>query len=54
MKRRIERLRAEAEDCLLISNLATDSQKAATFREMGRRLRELAADLEAEPESPSL
>jgi hypothetical protein len=46
MKRRIERLRAEAEDCLLISNLATDAQKEATFKSIARHLRELAADIE--------
>ena len=46
MKRRIELLRAEAEDCLLISNLATDAQKEATFKSIARHLHELAADLE--------
>ena len=54
MKHRIERLRAEAEDCLLISNLTTDYQKEAAFRSIGRRLRELAADLEKLAENNDL
>jgi len=48
MQTRLTKLLDDASDCDLISNLATDQRKRATFRRMARELREVAARLRAD------
>ena len=43
----LEKLRADAEDWLLISRLATDKVKRGTFRNLSDHLRQMAIDVEA-------
>jgi hypothetical protein len=43
---RLEKLRIDAEDCLLISQLATDRAKRDTFSRLATQLRGMAVDLE--------
>jgi hypothetical protein len=43
----LEKLRADAEDCLLISRLATDKMKRETFKNLSDHLRQMAVDVEA-------
>jgi hypothetical protein len=43
----LEKLRADAEDCLLISRLATDKVKRETFKNLSDHLRQMAVDVEA-------
>lgn len=45
MQTRLTKLLNDASDCDLISNLATDQRKRATFRRMARELRDVAARL---------
>jgi hypothetical protein len=47
LKEKLEKLRADAEDCLLISRLATDTMKRETFKNLSDHLRQMAADVEA-------
>ena len=43
---KLEKLRADAEDCDLIGRLATDQTKRETFRRLATQLRDMAAELE--------
>jgi hypothetical protein len=43
---KLEKLRADAEDCDLIGRLATDQTKRETFRKLATQLRDMAAELE--------
>lgn len=45
---RREKLSAEAEDCELISRLATDQRKRETFKRLAIQLKAMVADLDAE------
>jgi hypothetical protein len=42
----LQKLRADAEDCELIGNLATDPAKRVVFANLARQLRLAAADME--------
>jgi predicted aldo/keto reductase-like oxidoreductase len=44
---RLEKLRTDAEDCALISKLATDKMKRETFARLADHLRQLANDAAA-------
>ena len=46
IKKRIDELRADADDCMLIGDLAINDEKEESFRTRAQRLRALAADLE--------
>ena len=48
LKDRREKLLAEATDCELIGNLATDDAKRATFRRLAQQFRTIAEQLEAD------
>jgi hypothetical protein len=48
LQAKLERLVAEAHDCDLIGNLATDQAKRATFRRMAAQFREMAEQLKAD------
>jgi hypothetical protein len=48
LQAKLERLLAEAQDCDLIGNLATDQAKRATFRRMAAQFREMAEQLKAD------
>jgi hypothetical protein len=48
LQAKLESLLAEAQDCDLIGNLATDPDKRATFRRMAAQLREVAEQLKAD------
>lgn len=48
LKAKLDQLLAEAQDCDLIGNLATDSAKRATFRRMAQQFREMAEQLKAD------
>ena len=48
MQTKLTKLLDDANDCDLISNLATDQRKRATFRRMARELREVATRLRAD------
>jgi hypothetical protein len=45
---KLEQLVAEAQDCDLISNLATDQARQATFRRMAEQFRKMAEELRAD------
>jgi hypothetical protein len=47
LREKLEKLRADAEDCDLISRLATDQAKRAIFKKLAIHLRSAAADIEA-------
>lgn len=47
LKAKLEKLRVEAEDCNLISKLATDPAKRELFARLSRQLLEMAAQVEA-------
>jgi hypothetical protein len=47
LRETLEKLRADAEDCLLISRLATDKVKRETFKNLSDHLRQMAVDVEA-------
>jgi hypothetical protein len=47
LKAKLEKLRADAEDCDLIGRLATDKTKRDTFNKLAIQFRSAAADLEA-------
>ena len=44
---RVEKLRADAAECALIRDLATDPQKRALFTRLAEHLATLASELEA-------
>jgi hypothetical protein len=44
---RLRKLRDDAEDCLLISRLATDRTKQRAFEKLANQFEEMAAELEA-------
>jgi hypothetical protein len=46
LRQSIEELRSDAEDCMLIGDLAIDDAKEEAFKERARRLLEIAAALE--------
>jgi hypothetical protein len=48
LKAKLDHLLAEAHDCDLIGNLATDQAKRATFRRMAEQFREMAEQLKAD------
>ena len=48
LQAKLERLLADAQDCDLIGNLATDRDKRATFRRMAAQFREMAEQLRAD------
>lgn len=48
LQAKLERLLADAHDCDLIGNLATDHDKRATFRRMAAQFREMAEQLKAD------
>jgi hypothetical protein len=47
LRETLEKLRADAEDCLLISRLATDKAKRETFKNLSDHLRQMAVDVDA-------
>jgi SepF-like predicted cell division protein (DUF552 family) len=47
LRERLEKLRTDAEDCVLISKLATDKKKRETFARLAEHLRQLANDVAA-------
>jgi len=47
LQAKLEKLRVDAADCELISNLATDYAKRALFARLSRQLLEMAAEVEA-------
>ena len=47
LKTKLEKLRAEAEDCELIGRLATDIHKRELFLRLAADLRGMARDIEA-------
>jgi hypothetical protein len=47
MKARLEKLRADAAECALIRDLATNPQKRALFTRLAERLSALASEVEA-------
>jgi hypothetical protein len=47
LRETLEKLRGDAEDCLLISRLATDKVKRETFKNLSDHLRQMAVDVEA-------
>ena len=46
IKKRIDELRADADDCMLIGDLAINDEKEQSFKTLAQRLLELAAGLE--------
>jgi hypothetical protein len=46
MELQLERLRLDAEDCALISRLATDSKKKELFARLAKHLATLASEVE--------
>jgi hypothetical protein len=47
LKDRLEKLRTDAEDCFLLSKLATDKAKRETFAHLAAQLRRMALEVEA-------
>jgi hypothetical protein len=47
MKARLEKLRADAAECALIRDLATNPQKRALFTRLAERLSALVSEVEA-------
>jgi hypothetical protein len=47
LKRTLQKLRAEAEDCSLISNVAIDRVKRATFARIAEQLSAMAIEVAA-------
>lgn len=46
MEAQLEKLRADAEDCTLISRLATDPKKQELFARLAKHLETLASEVE--------
>jgi len=47
LRDKLEKLRADAEDCTLISRLATDKAKRELFARLAAQIRQMIAELEA-------
>ncbi len=47
LRNKLEKLRADAEDCTLISRLATDKAKRELFARLAAQIRQMIAELEA-------
>jgi hypothetical protein len=47
LRETLEKLRVDAEDCALISKLATDEAKREAYAKLTEQLRQMAADIEA-------
>lgn len=47
LKAKLEKLRIDAEDCNLISKLATDRAKRELFARLSQQLHDMAAEVEA-------
>ncbi len=47
IKARLEKIRLDAEDCLLISKLSTNGSKRETFRKLAAEYQKMAQELEA-------
>ena len=47
LREKLEKLRTDAEDCALISKLATDAAKREVFAKLAEHLSQLANDVEA-------
>jgi hypothetical protein len=47
MQTHLEKLRIDAEDCALISKLATDKQKQELFARLAEHLKQLASEVES-------
>ena len=47
LQAKLEKLRVDAAECELISNLATDYAKRALFARLSRQLLDMAAEVEA-------
>jgi hypothetical protein len=47
LRAKLEKLRADADDCALIAKLATDKVKRETFAKLAEHLGRLAKDVEA-------
>ena len=47
LREELEKLRIDAEDCALISRLATDKAKRDLFASLATQLRQMIAELEA-------
>ncbi len=47
LREKLEKLRVDAEDCRLISRLATDKAKRDLFARLAEQLTQMAADIEA-------
>jgi hypothetical protein len=57
LREKLEKLRVDAEECRLISELATDRAKRVLFARLSEQLSQMAADIEAamvpaEPDRP--
>jgi hypothetical protein len=46
LREKLEKLRSDAEDCTLISKLATDKEKRELFARLATQLRKMAEDVE--------
>jgi hypothetical protein len=46
LREKLEKLRADADDCALISRLAVDKVKRETFARLAEHLTQMAADIE--------
>ena len=46
LREKLEKLRTDAEDCRLISRLATDKAKRELFARLAEQLSQMAADIE--------
>jgi hypothetical protein len=54
MEIQLERLRTEAEDCDILSHMASDAKKRELFKRLAKDLRRLAADIETVVEARKL
>lgn len=54
IKVKIDKLRADAAECVVISSLATDSQKRVFFEKLSVHLVDLASEIEASLREPTL
>jgi hypothetical protein len=51
---KLDKLRADAAECALISSLATDSQKRVFFEKVGGHLTDLVSEIEASFRRPTV
>jgi hypothetical protein len=54
MQAHLEKLRCDAEECILISRLATDPQKKELFTRLAKHLTALASEVERAITAPRL